>query len=512
MRRREFITLASGWMVTGPLAARAQQPAMPAVGSVHSASLGSIVTVVEPGNFPIKASSNGRYLVNSLGQPFLMMAESAQAIQNILPADAQAYFADRGNRGYNGIQFDLVSTPYVFNNNPGYGFSDGLKPFAGALVTTPNEAYFERMDQYVNYCAQYGMLAILNRYEAHDGINAHDGSVEGDLVAAGESACTTYGQYLGRRYKIFPNVMWHLGNDYTPANQTAFNVIANIANGIMVEDTNHLMTVELDAPWSTSLDSTRYGTFSMMTLNGVYTYGGTYGECMVGYNNSSTTFAGKAGTNKTSTPCPSVMIEASYEFENVPGGAGNGGTSVNLRRQSYSLMLSGMSGQIVGNGYITWFETSGGRNIYYTTGVGGATGSWKNNLGSPGTLDLMRWKAFFQSIPWYNLLPDQTHVVGTAGYGTPSIMKPVNTDSFVPVAATPDGHLAVAYFSQGNAQSLTVAMTTFAGPVTAQWFDPTNGAYKTISGSPFSNIGTRLFSPTGSNGAGDPDRILVLTA
>ena len=171
-----------------------------------------------------------------------------------------------------------------------------------------------------------------------------------------------------------------------------------------------------------------------------------------------------------------------------------------------------MSGQIVGNGYITWFETSGGRNIYYTTGVGGATGSWKNNLGSPGTLDLMRWKAFFQSIPWYNLVPDQTHVVGTAGYGTPSIMKRVNTDSFVPVAATPDGHLAVAYFSQGSAQSLTVAMTTFAGPVTAQWFDPTNGAYKTISGSPFSNIGTRLFSPTGNNGAGDPDRILVLTA
>jgi Putative collagen-binding domain of a collagenase len=55
-------------------------------------------------------------------------------------------------------------------------------------------------------------------------------------------------------------------------------------------------------------------------------------------------------------------------------------------------------------------------------------------------------------------------------------------------------------------------MSTLSGPVQAQWYDPAEGTYAPVAGSPFANSGTHSFAPPGRNGDGDEDWILVLTS
>jgi hypothetical protein len=57
---------------------------------------------------------------------------------------------------------------------------------------------------------------------------------------------------------------------------------------------------------------------------------------------------------------------------------------------------------------------------------------------------------------------------------------------------------------------ITVNLSKFSAPVTARWYDPANGTFTSIAGSPFANSGSRQFSPPGANADGDGDWLLVL--
>ena len=68
----------------------------------------------------------------------------------------------------------------------------------------------------------------------------------------------------------------------------------------------------------------------------------------------------------------------------------------------------------------------------------------------------------------------------------------------------------ISYLPVGG--TITVDMARLAGAVHAQWYDPSNGTYKPVSGSPFPNSGSVDFTSPGKNADGDPDWVLVLTA
>ena len=424
---------------------------------------------VDPGTaYPLKVSANGRYLVDQNDKPFLITGDSPQALTvNLSEAEADAFFADRQAAGFNLVWVNLLCATYTGGRADGSTY-DGIVPFTTPDdVSTPNEAFFTRVDHMLNLAAAHGIVVLLDPAET--------GSYLAVLNANGVTKARNYGRYLGARYRDFDNVVWMSGNDFqTWPNAGDDAVVQAVARGVHDTDDRHIHTVELDYSVSGSLDDPTWA--PLIELNASYTYYPTYAQVLADYDRPNA--------------IPTFLVEANYEFEH---NAADLGTPEILRRQAYWALLSGAAGQLYGNRY-TWPFIDG----------------WQENLDTPGSAQMTLVKFLFAPRPWQNLVPDQTHVVVTSGYGTFADGGALGDNDYLTAARTPDGGLVMAYAP--TVRTFTVDMTKLGGAAYASWYDPTTGTYDAISGSPFANSGTHDFTPPGSHGDGSADWVLVLEA
>ena len=428
--------------------------------------------------YPLHPSANGRYLVDSNNVPFLVIGDAPHSIlANLNNSDAVTYLTDRGQRGFNALWIELLCDSYTFGyGNEGqanYGRDvNGNNPFTSTLpggyydLTTPNEAYWAHVDFIVQTAAANGLQCMFTPLD-------QGGWTQTSLVN-GTNGCQQYGQFLGTRYKNYPNIIWNFGNDFQQwRTQQNDAVILAIADGLRNADPNHLITIELDYLVSESQDDPNW--IPRINTNGVYTYYPTYAETLVAYNKP--------------TVMPVLFLEENYEDE---ANVGELGTPNVLRRQEYWSLTSGaLAGHMYGSYWIDRFDPA-----------------WQSHLNTQCVTELGYFKAFMTSVAWYNLVPDQTHSLLTAGYGTFSDTGHVGDNDYAMAAKAADGSLAIIYTPVSH--NMTVAMGNFAGPVTARWFDPTNNTFTTVSGSPFPNTGSHNFTTPGNNSRGDGDWILLL--
>jgi hypothetical protein len=415
--------------------------------------------------YPLKVSANGRYLVDQANTPFLMVGDSPQSIiGNLSEADAEYYFANRQAAGFNTVWINLLCNTYTYCNSNGTTF-DGIQPFTTpGDLSTPNEVFFTRVDHILQIAAKHGMLVLLDPIETGGWLDvARNNGATKDM---------NYGRYLGNRYKNFPNIIWLNGNDFqswrTAADAAA---IQTVAKGIRATDPGHLQTVELDFNQSGSVDDPTW--VPLIDIDSAYTYYPTYDRVLRDYNRSL---------------MPVYMIEANYEFEHNVNDVTNPET---LRRQEYWTMLSGATGQLYGSQYTVRFQNG-----------------WKTNLDTPGARQLGFVTRLFAPRQWYNLIPDQTHAVLTAGFGTYATTGSIGGNDYATAARTPSGNLVLAYIP--TARTVAIDMTKLSAAATARWYDPADGTYRTIAGSPLANSGSRQFTTPGNNAAGNGDWVLVL--
>ena len=64
--------------------------------------------------------------------------------------------------------------------------------------------------------------------------------------------------------------------------------------------------------------------------------------------------------------------------------------------------------------------------------------------------------------------------------------------------------------TKSASRTITVDMAQLSSPANARWYNPTNGAFTAIEGSPLVNSGLRKFATPGDSGTGTNDWVLVV--
>lgn len=416
--------------------------------------------------YPLKLGPTSRYLVDQNNKPYLLVGDAGWSLfVSSTNADAELYLDNRKQKGFNAILVELIEN-YFASNAPRNIY--GEPPFTGRTFTTPNEAYFSRVDAIMSSAAAKGLVVVLAPlYLGFEcGVpGATNGGIEGwctEIMAASDADLRSWGTYVGNRYKNYDNIIWDIGGDADPS--PVRSKVQAMVDAILAVDTRHPF-LSHNAPDQMGVEA--WPGASWLTVNTVYTYRTAfYQDLLAAY---------------AVVPIkPYILFESVYENEQAIAQQA-------LRAQSYWAVLSGGFGHIFGNCPVWGFgEVRSFCNFLI----------WRDRLDSQGAVNMRHFQALFHSRRWHLLVPDLTIVTaGTGSWGSPD---------YVLAAAASDGSSIIAYLP--TARPITVNAASLIGPtMKAWWYNPANGTAVQAGSSSYPTSTPQSFTPPGGG-----DWVLVL--
>ena len=157
-------------------------------------------------NGPIRVSGDGRYFVDKDGKPFFWLGDTAWPLfVEYTPAQAQAYLANRGKKGFTVVQGVLAwGRGSGFEMKTPLANKNGNAPWLNDDPATPNEAYFRTSSGWSSSrTVKASILAMLPTW----------GYYVNDQQTMTAKNARIYGQWLGARFKNSPNIIWVNGGD-----------------------------------------------------------------------------------------------------------------------------------------------------------------------------------------------------------------------------------------------------------------------------------------------------------
>jgi Protein of unknown function (DUF4038)/Putative collagen-binding domain of a collagenase len=385
-----------------------------------------------PARYPLHVSADRRRIVDHDGTPFLVQGDAAWSlIANLTYDEAIVYLDDRRAKGFNTLIVSVVE--HLFSRQAPRDRS-GNEPFTTpGDMSTPNDVYFDHAERVLEACAARGIAVILaccyigHRHDPSPGVDATN-HAEGwyyEVVGTGPEGCRAYGEYLGKRFGRFDNIIWCIGGDWDP--DAARTGLDAIAAGIRSTGVSNLFTAHV-RPETSGLDS--FAGSDWLDINLTYSYGIVHRSMLADWARVPVT--------------PFLLIESTYEGE-------HNATDLQIRRQAWWSVLCGANGQCMGNNPI-WLFWDG----------------WQAALELPASVAMARWGAFFRALPWADLVPDNGLRLVTSGLGETRGLDRVTA------ALTTDGRVGVAYLPVPRPMTVDLGILT-GTQVRVTWFEPATG-------------------------------------
>lgn len=415
----------------------------------------------------LKVSSNYHYLCYEDGTPFFWLGDTGWELFHRLTLEEINFYLDnRKAKGFNVIQAVILAEIDGLRKPNKYGDV----PLINLDPTIPDEKYFQLVDTVVKLALSKGLfMGLLPTWG--DKVTQLWGV--GPVVFNPENAYI-YGQWVGKRYKDYPNIIWILGGDRPPMTDSGDwrPVWRAMAQGIL-DGTNHKALITYH-PWGGEMSSSQYiHNENWLHINMIQSGHGA-GRDMPVWNLIQRDF------NLKPTK-PTLDAEPNYEDHPVspwPKWNPENGyfRDYDVRKQIYRSVFSGACGVTYGHHSIWQFYSPNEDGITYPDRY------WIDALDRPGAFQAGYLRKLIESRPFSDRVPDQSIIAKGQG----------EKGEYITAFRDARGRYAIIYLPVGKEIEIFTECVK-SKKIKVSWYNPRNAEWFEIG--IFSNKKKHCFTP-----------------
>ncbi len=415
----------------------------------------------------LRVSENQRFLVFADGTPFFYLGDTAWELFHRLDREkAEYYLSNRASLGFTVIQAVILAEENGLNDPNPYG----EVPLFDHDPTRPNEAYFEHVDFIIHMAGELGLfVAVLPAWG--DKWNIKWG--QGPEIFTPENA-RVFGQYLGNRYRNYPNIIWVVGGDRPLEEDIHREIVVSMAAGLREGDTGtHLITFHPMGGQGSAeyFHNEDWLDFNMRQTGHTRGYTGRYEHVRRDYDRSPVK--------------PVIDAEPIYEDHPVDFRREERGHSISadVRRPMYWSLFNGGFGHTYGHHSVWQMWEEGRRPVNHPLMP------WYKAIYQPGASHMQYGRRLIESRPFLTRIPDDSILVP---HPVAASVIPGAGEYRYAATRDTDGTYAMIYSPVGR--DFEVRMDVIrGGEIVAWWYNPRDGSAWKIGN--FPNKGSRVFSP-----------------